>query len=470
MVKYFKHCPLSIILLIFFVSNCTNNADKTVAQFGNHKITLSEFRIAYLEALKQPKVFDSRVTRENFLDELINRKLLAEAAQKQGLDQDERLQFQVAAYKNKCLRDEHYRRIIEPKVKFDEDLLKQTYIFTREQRRIKHLFFENKVPADSAYHWLLSGKTSFDELATILFKDTTLANSGGDLGWVDWDQMEFDLANAAFNSELNSISKPVRSTYGYHILKVVDWKKNPLISEPEYQQHRDNTSHLLKLKMGEKIAFEYIEQMMNGTKIQVRSDAVRFVGEKLQQLPTQSPTDTTINLEAIESVQASLWDMRNEPIIYIDNETITIGQFIANLAYLPRSALKRSYKTVLDYSIRDFKLTQQASDMGLEKKSETVQLKTKLFEEYRLQIMLRKKIIDRIKVTDEEIKQTYQGMISNKNLNIPFEEYREVLARNILKDKKATEVPELIKKLREGLTIQKNVQIIHEYYDSISNN
>ena len=459
----------STLILILLSSFCSKKQDPTVAQFGNQIITLKEFRIAYLEVLKQPKTFDSRKTRERFLDELINRKLLAEAARQEKLDADERLHYQVEAYNNKYLRDEHYQKVIEPKVKFNEDLLKQTYIFTREQRRIKHLFFEKKIQADSAYHWLLVGKASFDELAKIVFKDTVLANSGGDLGWVDWDQMEFGLANVAFKSELNSISKPVRSTYGYHILKVVDWKKNPIISEDEYQKHRENTSHLLKLKMGEKIAFDYIDQMMKQTKIQVRSDAVRFVGEKLQQLLNQSSDDTTINLEAIESVQASLWDMRHDPMMFIDNETITIGQFVANLVYVPRTTLKKSFKTVIDYSIRDFKLAQQATEMGIEKKSETVQLKTKLYEEYRLQIMLRKKIIDSIKVTDQEIKQTYQELTSNKNINVPFEEFQEVLARNILRDKKATEVPEFIKNLREGLTIQKNAKIIHEYYDSISN-
>lgn len=460
---------LSFLILLLMTPYCSQKQNPIIARFGNHTITLNEFRIAYLETLKQPKVFDSRETRERFLDELINRKLLAEAAGQEKLDADERLHYQVEAYKNKCLRDEHYQQIIEPKVDFNEDLLKQTYIFSREQRRIKHLFFENKVPADSAYNWLLYDKVSFDELAKIVFKDSALANSGGDLGWVDWDQMEFDLANVAFKSDLNSISKPVRSTYGYHVVKVVDWKKNPLISENEYQQNRENTSHLLKLKMGEKIAFEYIEQMMNETKIQVRSDAVRFVGEKLTQFLNRSSADTTVNMEEIESIQSSLWDMRHEPIFFIDNKTITIGQFVANLVYVPRSALKKSFKTVLDYSIRDFKLTQQATEMELEKKSETVQIKTRLFEEYRLQIMLRKKIIDSIKVTDEDIRQAYQELTSNNDTSIPFEEYRDVLARNILRDKTATEVPKFIGKLREGLTIQKNVGLIHAYYDSIPN-
>jgi parvulin-like peptidyl-prolyl isomerase len=460
----------AFLILMLLTSACSKKQSPIVAQFGNHFITLDEFRIAYLEVLKQPRVFDSRETRERFLDELINRKLLAHAARQQKLDTDEHLQYQVEAYQNKCLRDEHYQRIIEPKVKFDEKLLRQTFLFTQEQRRIKHLYFETKAQADSAYTMLRHGRASFDELATMIFKDTTLANSGGDLGWVDWDQMEYDLANVAFHAPIDSISQPVRSTYGYHIVKVVDWKKNPLISEDDYQQHRDHMANLLKLKIGQKIATDYIGRMMNKTKVQVRSDALRFVGEKLQQLLAKPMADTAAmdwTPQEIESVQASLWDMRNEPMIFIDDETVTIGQFIAHLNYIPRSALKKSFKTALDFAIRDFKLTQEARALGLGQKSATVQMKTALFEEYRLQIMLRKKLIDAIQITDDDIRQKFEELTAGKNFKASLADYREIIERNLLMDRKATEVPNYIRKLRAGLTVQTNVQVIHDYYDSI---
>lgn len=459
------------LILLLLISACAKKPNPIVARFGHQSITLDEFRIAYLEVLKQPKVFDSKETRERFLDELINRKLLAEAARQQQLDADEKLHYQVEAYRNKCLRDEHYQQVIEPKVKFDDHLLQQTFGFTQEQRRVKHLFFETQAQADSAYHLLQQGKASFDELAQIMFKDTMLANSGGDLGWVDWDQMEYDLANAAFQAPINSISQPVRSTYGYHILKVIDWKKNPLLSNDDYLQHRDHTANLLRLKIGQKIAVDYIGQMMAKATIQVRSDALRFVGEKLEKLLAKPSTDTAmmaLSPEEIESVQASLWDMRHEPMIFIDNQTITIGQFIAHLNYIPRSALKKSFKTVLDFAMRDFKLTQEARAMGLENKSKTVRMKTALFEEYRLQIMLRKKLIDGIQITDDDIERKFAEWNVDHKIIGSADDYREMIERNLLMDRRSTEVPNYIRKLREGLSIQTNVQLIHDFYDSVN--
>lgn len=468
--KNFIKVKIFFIVIIFFTLSCSND-NRTVARFGRHTISLDEFREAYLEVLKQPDKFDSRELRESFLDEMINRRLLAEQARNNGMAQDERLQLKIEAFQNKCLRDEHYQQVIAPKIHIDDGLVKKTYLFTREQRRVKHLFFRTKARADSAYKLLQQG-AEFDELATMVFKDSSLAHSGGDLGWVHFDQMEYDMATTAFTLQLNKISPPVRSSYGYHILKVVDWKKDPFVTAEEFQRNYQNTQKLLESKIGEKIAYQYIDEMMGRTKIQVRSDAIKFVGEKLYRLMSESMKDLPernsphLLPNELQTVEADLWKMRNEPMIFIDGEKITIGQFISHLPYLPRTAFQKSYKTVLDFAIRDFKLTQQAKQLGFEH-SETVLMKTSLFEENLIQLKLRKQIIDNIQVTDREIEQKYEALATGKKISVPFKDYRDVLARQISTEKKTTEVSNFVNKLKQGITIEKNVQLIHEYFESI---
>ncbi|MFQ6009071.1 MAG: peptidylprolyl isomerase, partial [Candidatus Zixiibacteriota bacterium] len=148
-----------------------------------------------------------------FLKILIDYRLLAAKAKEIGLDQDEHIQLKVDAYRNKCLRDAHYEKVIAPKIEYDEQDVKEAYRFWREQRRVKHLFFPEKAQADSAYRLLLAHPERFDMLAEAVFDDTTLANSGGDLGWVYWEQMEYDMGQAAFRLPLNQISQPLRSTF-----------------------------------------------------------------------------------------------------------------------------------------------------------------------------------------------------------------------------------------------------------------
>ncbi len=462
---------LIILLFTIFVS-CSREKDPVVARFGDQAITLQEFRIAYLETLKNPRVFDSKQGRDSFLDELINRRLLAKEARQRGFAADEEFRYQVEAYHDKCLRDEHYQRVIEPRIGIDEEQLRQTASFMQEQRRIKHLFFTNQAQADSAHRLLQRGDITFEELARIVFRDTALAASGGDLGWVDWDQMDYDLATTAFTADLNTISKPVWSSFGYHIIKVVEWKKNPLFSEYEYQKSRENVKNILSNKLGAKIAYEYIEDLMSRTRIKLRSETLQFVGAELQALLERMPADSAsipLTSDELETVRANLWSRRNDPMIFIDDHSITIGQFVAQLVYIPRNAFKKSYKTVLDYAIRDFRLTQDAREMGLDKSSKAVRLKSDLFADYRLQIMLRKNIIENISITDEEIREKYEELTAGKSIDLPFQAYRDVLVSNLLTDKKISQVPKFIQQLRQNLIIEKNDEPIHSYYNSIEN-
>ena len=128
------------LFLLLFTSHCTNDT-KIIARIGGQQITLEEFKTAYLELIKQSNKFDSPVLREKFLDELINRKLLAKQAREDGLSESEKYISKVEGYKNKQLRDAHFKYVIEPKIKIDSNEVRQAYAFTQQRRKIKHLFF-----------------------------------------------------------------------------------------------------------------------------------------------------------------------------------------------------------------------------------------------------------------------------------------------------------------------------------------
>ncbi|GEM_PF-469897 len=472
-----KNKPMRTGLLLVFLAvlifNCNRDDKKIVASFGEHQITLDEFRVAYLNVVKQPNVFDSKKLRESFLDELINRRLLAQVAQTKELNNNEKLKLNLEAFQNKCLRDEHYQVIIAPKVQISESLLVKTYQYSREQRRVKHLFFNRKEQADSVYSLLQKG-LDFDEAAHHIFQDTTLANSGGDLGWVYWDQMEYDLAMAVFEQPLNQISQPVSSSFGYHIIKVIDWKKDPFITSEELVKNREHHLNLLKLKIGDRIANQYIEDMMKKVKIQVNPRAMKIVAEKLEvhlkekanPLLKQSPPRLTATEQG--NIERNLWNLRNEALFYIDDKVMTIGEFVSYLPYIPTQALHRNFKTVMNFAIRDAELTREANDLHLADNA-TVRTKVKLFEEYQLQLLLRKQIIDSIKITDQEIEEKFRELSQSHDVNMSFEEYRPIIGDVLQREYRSTRVPQFIQQERAKVKIQKNVEIIHQYYDAINN-
>jgi len=463
-----------IYFIICFVPimRCTKKESYIVARFGDHTITMDEFRTAYLQVLKQPTKFDSPKLRVSILDELINRRLLADEARTLKLDNDERFQLKLETYLNKCLREAHYEYVIEPKVQIEDSLLREIYQYTREQRKVKHLFFAFKEQADSAYTLLQQG-VSFDELAMMTFADSLLAHSGGDLGWVQWDQLDYALAMQAFRQEVNTYSQPVKSEHGYHILKIENNKKELFVTEDDYQLQRDKILHLVKSKMGDQFANEYIDQMMQSLDIQVRTQELEVVGKTLYQFVNRQTGDSTklpqdsLYFNEAGTIENDLWEIRDRPLFLVNGQSFTVGQFISNIPYMPSGILRKSLKTVLDYSIRDFQLTEEAKKLGLDNKSQTVHVKTKIFEEYLLQMMLRKKIIDDIVVTDDEIKATYEKLTASKENVKPYTNFKDELTSVVRREKRTTEVPNFINKLRTGLDIKKNTDIVHAYYDSL---
>jgi len=442
-----------------------------VARIGKECITLEEFKTAYLEVIKQPNVSDSRALREQFLDELIDRRLLAGEARTMGLAADERLQYRVAALRDKTLRDLHFQRVIKPKIALADSDVERTWAWMNEERHIYHLFCATQPAADSLYALLQQG-ADWNALAQQTFADLRLAQSGGDLGWVAWEQMEYDLGTAAFSLPLNTPSRPVASSYGWHILKVIDWRKNPLLSEAQYALQRRNARTVLEQKLGDKAALAYIGSLMKNKKIKVYPASLHAVGERLGVVLQRQPStaDQLHNEQLSDAemgrLESSLWERRREPLAQIDGEGLTIGEFIAALDYVPYYATHRSMKTALDYVLRDRALTMEARRMGLER-DPNVRMRSQLYEQNHLQMARRRTLLAEVRADSSDLERFYREHYAGRNPNISFKEAAPLLQREVLMAKRSEILTAHLQTLRSRMGIEKNPAPIHAWYDSV---
>ena len=465
-------CMVLFFMIALIVNSCSKNKIEIVAEIGNQQITLEEFRIAYLDVIKKPDAFDSPEFREKFLDELIASRLLAQEAEKRGYYDDEKLQYKVAAYKNKALREAHFEAVIRPQFSITEENIQEAYIFLQEERKISHLFANTKHEIDSVYLLLKNGRI-FEEIAKDLFSDPSLAENGGDLGWVNWDELEYDLAMTAFRMPTDTFSVPIKSQYGYHIIEVTDYKKKPLITRQEYEAHKIKAKARLEFMLGDKYAYDYINNLFANAEIKIYPPIVSTVRIKLKNLFQRKPdqfnqmNEMQLTDDEVRTVERNLWDMRHEKFATINGQDYTVGDFIGALNYVPYSIVYSSFKKSIDYAFRDFLIDQKAKKMGLED-TQNVKYKYNLFKEYLLQLELRRDIVKGVKVTEDEVKQYYE-------LNKPVfkgAEFRQVekIIEDILKRKKKSEsVPKFVEQLLDNKSIKKHLEIIHSYYDTVLN-
>ena len=461
-----------LFAVLFFINMC-GNQDEIVAEFGKHQISLNEFRLSYLKLLKTPDTFDSRELREAYLQELINRRLLARSAEKLGY-YDENLQYRVNAYRDKKLRDEHYKAVIKPKVQIEDEQVERVYQYMQESRHIRHLFAETRETADSLFNLLKQG-ASFDSLAEKIYNIPELEPNSGDLGWVNWDELDYPMAMAAFALKPGKISRPVRSRHGYHIIQVLDYKMVPLVSEQEFTAREKKTRYLAEYKMGDFIAATYLDDMMQNAEIKVISKIMQIVGTLLSDHFSRKPSEydamyeRQLSEKEYNELSNSLWDHREETLAMINGKPLTVGEFISALEYVPYDILFQGFTPALDTVFRDVLLSRQAEKMNLHKR-QTVRLQTNLYREYLLQLALRRQLVREVQVTDTEIRIEFEKNVLPDHPRVEFDSTRDVLKEQLLQSKKQSAVPNYIDSLRQNLHIKIFPEVIHQYYQSIYDN
>lgn len=84
--------------------------------------------------------------------------------------------------------------------------------------------------ANKIYEQLKAG-ANFQELAKTKSQDPGSAKNGGDLGWFGKGAMVPEFENAVFNGKIGEVQKPVKTNFGYHIIKVTGRSNNKFIVE-----------------------------------------------------------------------------------------------------------------------------------------------------------------------------------------------------------------------------------------------
>lgn len=90
---------------------------------------------------------------------------------------------------------------------------------------------QNLSEAARIYNDITSGKISFEQAAKQYSADPSNAPKGGDLGWFGKGAMVKEFEDASFNGKVGEVQKPVKTSFGYHIIKVTGKTNNKFVVE-----------------------------------------------------------------------------------------------------------------------------------------------------------------------------------------------------------------------------------------------
>jgi peptidyl-prolyl cis-trans isomerase C len=203
--------------------------------------------------------------RDRVLRAVMAERILLDEATKQGVDKSDKLQRELEDVRRKLV----VRTFLDSKTAdaiTDSDVKKEyerTIAAMKDERevRARHILVPTEEEAKAAKKKIEGGK-SFEDVAKELSKDPGSAKQGGDLGYFTKDKMVKPFAEAAFGMKKGEISAPVKSDFGYHIIKVEDSRK---VAAPTFSDMKDQ----LRAKLQEKKLNDYIEGLVKSANVKV---------------------------------------------------------------------------------------------------------------------------------------------------------------------------------------------------------
>jgi len=242
MMKHFLKTAL--VILVAFLANtmvAQSSLDKkTLVTIGDEAVSVAEFMKVYQ---KNNALADTtyRESVKEYLDLFVNFKLKVMEAESLKMDTISAFVKELEGYRTQLAKP----YFVDEKV--NEALLQEAYNRLLKDIRASHILImvdEHANPEDtlaafnkitSIREEIISGKKTFGDAAaeysddqSARDKEAVQGQSGfrpgnkGDLGYFTVFNMVYPFESAAYNTAVNQISTPVRSRFGYHLVKVTD--------------------------------------------------------------------------------------------------------------------------------------------------------------------------------------------------------------------------------------------------------
>jgi peptidyl-prolyl cis-trans isomerase SurA len=231
---------LFIIALLWpLLSGAQDPNNKILMTVDGTKIQSGEFIRMYKKSMEPGKPLDV----DNYLEQFIIFKLKVADAVHEGLDTTRAFKNELNGYRKQL--SESYLTDNRKK----EELLKKAYQRTLSEINAWHILIslpQDPSPEDTLQAWdkamdvrerILKGEL-FEQVARGASDDQSVKMNGGNLGYFTAFQMIMPFEDAAYSLKKGEVSNPVRTPYGYHIIKVTD--KRP-------SKGRIHVAHIMKV-------------------------------------------------------------------------------------------------------------------------------------------------------------------------------------------------------------------------------
>lgn len=264
-------------VLIFSCSKQKATSSSYVAKVGAIAITSDDVN-KELKALPDQiqKMFTGPEGVNKFVDELVKKEMLFQEARKKGYENNAEYKKKVDEFKKITLIGLLLEKEIEDKVKVTDADVKEYYeahkgdLTANGQIRASHILVKTEEEAKKVLDQIKKG-ADFAKLAREKSIDKGSAANGGDLGFFSRGQMVPEFENAVSKLKEGEIGGPVKTRFGYHIIKVTGRKAGQVV---EFDKVKDLLSQRVMAEKQKELFDSYIDGLKKSYAVDKNKEAI----------------------------------------------------------------------------------------------------------------------------------------------------------------------------------------------------
>ena len=414
--KFVTILTIFLLAVTMLIIGC-GKKEKYVAKVGEFTISQSEFKDQFISRHRAQEKAEQQTYRErlDFLNTMIDQKLMLADAYRKGLDKKEEiLEAKKTQQERVAVQELLFEREIVDKI-LTEALIKEYYDFSNEELHARHILVridnqedstsieKAKNEADSLYQLLVDG-TDFAELAKQASDDVTNAPDGGDLGFFKWGdgRMSEDFHRKVFSMKTGEICQPIKLPFGYHIIELLE--RRPLQQKPYEEEKKLIKENLRRNKTMDirEAATAYLDTLKEENGLVIYADSLEYVYIKISEPgnPHNISLFTNFSEEERKIVVAS-WSSGDVTVADMDEKIGGRGSGAFNAA--------EDLKQVIDAIVIPDMLTQRAQARGVYDDPKALEAGEAAMENMMMREIKKLEVDDKINFDDEALMNYYEN-------------------------------------------------------------
>ena len=212
--------------------------DSPLAEVNGEVLTLGQLLALRVQLPAQYQQLPDQVLLDGLTQQVVEHMMLAQAAEKAGLANDPTVMLNLKIQNRAILADAYMRAELAKRITPEaiQALYEERYVNATPEKEVRaaHILVDSEEKAKDLKAQI-DGGADFAEVAKANGTDGTAAR-GGELGWFAHGDMVPEFADAAFAMEPGTVSDPVKSAFGWHLIKLEEKRDR---AAPPLEEVRD---------------------------------------------------------------------------------------------------------------------------------------------------------------------------------------------------------------------------------------